>query len=157
MCRISLIPLLIFLFSFWSCSSIDRSSKYYETKIDLSTNGDDIAFDKSAIQVPFGKTILLSFINRATHDSEITHNVAIIDLGKEKEVLDLMNDNDYEFDEANNPFKDKKYILATSKVLAPGKATVVEFTPKKPGLYTYICLMPGHGNMMNMKGVINVK
>src|SRR4051812_44424973 len=46
--------------------------------IKLSTNGNDIAFSQTAIQVPFGKKVKIRFVNQASKDSEILHNIAIL-------------------------------------------------------------------------------
>ena len=48
-------------------------------------------------------------------------------------------------------------ILALSRVLNPGQEDVVEFSPPAPGEYVYICLMPGHGDMLGMRGILALK
>lgn len=51
-------------------------------------------------------------------------------------------------------------VLAISPTLDPGKSAEFVLTPKmldKPGFYPYVCLIPGHADMLGMKGVLHVK
>ena len=54
-------------------------------------------------------------------------------------------------------FKDLSHLIVKSKIVLPGKNVVIEFNPSKPGDYTYICLMSGHGNILIMQGVLHIK
>ena len=55
--------------------SAKNEEKPAEILVSLSTKGNDVAFDTSSLQVPFGKTIKLVFKNEADNDSEILHNI----------------------------------------------------------------------------------
>lgn len=145
--------ILTFVLFCFSCVKNDETT----IEIKLSTKGNDISFDQEALQVPIGRKINLIFRNMAEGDSEIDHNVAIIKLGKEEEVLKILNDEEYEFDSEENVFLKKDLLIGFTKILAPQKEAMITFKPEKAGYYTFICLMPGHGNIMSMKGVIKVK
>ena len=144
-----------------NCATTDKEkSEHYSTAINLSTSGDDIAFDKEAVQVPFVKHIVLTFRNEATTYSEIYHNVAIVKPGFEKKVLKEMDKMDYELDHKIDSFTMKKldhYFLAKSTVIDPQQEITVDFRPPKPGIYMYVCLVPGHGTALKMRGYLNVK
>ncbi len=119
----------------------------------LSTKGNDIAFDQTAIQVPFGKRVAIKFINEAEKGSEILHNVAILKPGSLDEVIKELQANSYDIEK----LRSHKSVLAMTKALPPGADGTVEFSPAEPGFYPYICLMAGHADMLGMKGTLNVK
>lgn len=147
---IFILPLVLL----FSCHNQNLETR---VEINLSTMGNDIAFDQNAIQVPLGKPVSLIFRNKADHDSQIDHNVALIKMGREEEVFKIINDENYDFDEKNDPFKNSDLLIGYTKILAPQKMAIINFIPDKPGYYTYICLMPGHGNILKMKGILKVK
>ena len=135
-----------------------KNGEISEIVVVLSSKGNDVAFDQKALQVPFGKKVKFIFKNKADGDSEIDHNIAIIKPGKEEQVLKILNDEEYEFDDETDPFiKNKDLLIAYTRMLPPQREATLEFTPEKKGYYTYICLMPGHGNILKMKGILKVK
>lgn len=119
----------------------------------LSTKGNDIAFDQEAIQVPFGKVIKINFVNEAVKDSEILHNVAILKPGTYDSLMKELQASGYDIEK----FRNHPSVLAMTKALDPGQSETLSFTPDKPGFYPYVCLMAGHGDMLGMKGMLNVK
>ncbi|MDD9952328.1 MAG: plastocyanin/azurin family copper-binding protein [Zetaproteobacteria bacterium] len=126
-----------------------------EVVINLSTKGNDIAFDSEAIQVPFGRDFPLIFKNRAKTDSEIIHNIAILKPGSTDVVLEYFEEHDYDMD----LMRKHPAVLAMTPQLEPGQTGTLQLGPKllsKPGLYPYICLVPGHADMLGMKGVMSV-
>jgi len=125
--------------------------------INLSSRGNDVAFEQENLQIPFGQEVKLVFRNQADIDSEITHNVAIIRPGHEKKVMEVLDKEEYDFSETINFFKNTDHLLASSAILKPQETGFISFRPETPGYYTYICLMPGHGNILHMKGKILVK
>lgn len=121
--------------------------------IRLSTKGNDIAFDTTAIQVPFGLKVKLRFINEAEKDSQILHNVAVLKPGSLDEVIKDLQANGYEIEK----MRGHRSVLAMTKALEPGAEDTLEFSPGEPGFYPYICLMAGHADMLGMKGTLNIK
>jgi len=121
--------------------------------IRLSTKGNDIAFDQEAIQVPFSKTIKINFVNEAVMDSEILHNVAILRPGSYDSLMKELQASGYDIEK----FRNHPNVIAMTKALDPGQSETLSFTPDKPGFYPYVCLMAGHGDMLGMKGILNVK
>lgn len=136
----------------WANTSGVSKSDAVEFKIHLVSNSGDISFDKKKISVPFGKKIILTYFNDSETSSEILHNVAVIKMGMEKNVVESLVKNNYDLSKV-----DPSYFLARTKVLKPGEKDTISFQPSEPGEYTYICLMPGHLTMMGMKGTLTVE
>jgi uncharacterized cupredoxin-like copper-binding protein len=119
----------------------------------LSTQGDDISFDKREIEASVSKPLAIQFTNRASRDSAIIHNTVILRPGTEDQVFARLAEVDYDLAKlAGHPS-----VLAMGNPLEPGQSEtlVVEFP--EAGSYPFVCLMPGHGDMMGMRGVIVVK
>lgn len=135
-----------------SHKSSSSKSAIVSIDVDLLSEGSEIKFDKQTINVKFGQSIHLTYRNKAPLDSEITHNVAIINLGFEDRLIASLKEHDYDLSKI-----DQKYFVAKTKILNPGESDTITFKPKKPGVYTYICLMPGHGSMLGMKGYLTVQ
>ena len=121
-------------------------------EIKLSTHGNNIAFDKNAIEVPLGKKVSVRFVNQASKESEILHNVAILKPGTFDEVIKELQKNGYDIEK----MRKHPSIITMSKALAPAQEETLTFTPKEPGEYPYICLMAGHADMLGMKGIFKV-
>lgn len=120
--------------------------------IELSTKGNDIAFDQTAVQIKFKKTIGLKFVNKAASDSHIGHNIAILKPDSTDAVIQELRKNNYEL----AAIKNHPGIIIISKTLNPGESDVVTFSPEKPGFYPYLCLMPGHSDILGMKGILHI-
>jgi uncharacterized cupredoxin-like copper-binding protein len=121
--------------------------------VKLSTTGQEVMFDQQRLELPLVKTIRLTYKNDAPLDSQISHNVAIIRPERVAAVLAILQDHDYDL----GSVRGSPDILALTRVLNPGQEDTVDFTPTAPGEYVYICLMPGHGDMLGMRGVLALK
>lgn len=134
----------------------EKTDKGSKIVINLSSKGNDVAFDTGNIQVPHGRKVRLVFKNKAEPDSEILHNIAILKPGTEKEVLAFFEKHDYDYAKV----KTHPSILAITPNLNPGEEAELLLTKdmlSKPGYYPYICLVPGHADMLGMRGVLHVK
>lgn len=120
--------------------------------VTLSSHGNDIAFDQKALQVKFGRKVRLTYKNAAKKNSGISHNVYVLAPGAEEKFIQYMAEAGYE----QSKLRTFPGVVASSKNIAPGEEDSVEFTPDKPGFYSYVCTMPGHGDKLNMRGVISV-
>jgi len=120
--------------------------------IELSTKGNDIAFDQSAVQIQFKKSIGLKFVNKAAADSHIGHNIAILKPDATDGVIQELRKNNYDL----AAIKNHPGILVISKTLNPGESDIITFSPEKPGFYPYLCLMPGDSDILGMKGILHV-
>ncbi len=122
-------------------------------EINLSTNGDDISFDKKEVNVKYGDEIFITFKNKASKDSHIIHNIAIVTVGGLTNLMKTLQKSNYEI----NSIKSNKDLIALSKDLPPGEQDTIRINPKKPGKYIYVCLMAGHGDLFDMTGYLIVK
>lgn len=121
-------------------------------EINLSTKGNDIAFDQATIQIVAGQSVRIRFINQAALSSEIQHNIAILRPGSLDAVIKALQKGEYEIEK----LRSDRNVIAMTRVMNPGSEEVLEITLKEPGVYPYICMMAGHADIMNMKGLINV-
>jgi azurin len=121
--------------------------------VKLSTSGQEVMFDQQRLDLPFAKIIRLKYKNDAPLDSQISHNVAIIRPERVAAVMAILQEHDYDL----KSVRDSADILALTRVLNPGQEDTVDFSPPAPGEYVYICLMPGHGDMLGMRGILALK
>ena len=121
--------------------------------ISLKTTGHSIVFDQTMLEAPFGMKLRLTYKNAAAVGSMINHDVAIIKPGRDKQILEILQQNDYQLE----TIKDSKDVIGLTKTLLPGQSDTIEFLPPDRGDYVYICLMPGHGDIMGMRGTLRIK
>jgi azurin len=121
--------------------------------VKLSTTGGEVMFDQQRLDLPFTKNIRLRYKNDAPLDSQISHNVAIIRPERVAAVMSILQEHDYDLASVTGSAD----ILALTRVLNPGQEDVITFSPPSAGEYVYICLMPGHGDMLGMRGVLSIK
>ncbi len=144
--------ILAFTLSFSAVASDGFSKDVGPVSIKLSTKGTDIAFDQTAIQIPFAEKISLLFKNEASKGSEILHNVAVLKPGTLESFIKDMQANGYDIEK----LRKHPSVIAMTSSLAPGAQESLEFKPKEPGFYPYVCIMAGHADMLGMKGVLNI-
>ena len=118
--------------------------------IELMTSGEEFSFDKKMIEAPIGKKIKLKYTNKMNQQG-VFHNIAVVKLDKEKELFKNLKKINYDLKKI-----DKRLILAMTKELKYGESDTVEFLPDQSGIYVYVCLMPGHGDMMGMRGELKI-
>jgi len=121
--------------------------------VSLKTTGHSIVFDQTLLEAPFGTRLRLTYKNAAAKGSMINHDVAIIKPGHDQQILETLQQSDYKLDS----IKDSKDVIGLTKTLQPGESDTIEFLPPERGDYVYICLMPGHGDIMGMRGVLRIK
>ena len=118
-------------------------------EITLSTVGDTMAFDKTMLIVPTGKTVHVTVKNKGTM-AVMQHNWVLVKPGTEAAValegLTNAPDAGYVVPGPN--------VLASTNLAAPGAVAEATFVAPAPGKYPYICTFPGH--YITMKGVLTV-
>jgi uncharacterized cupredoxin-like copper-binding protein len=144
--------ILLALVLLWGMPVLSQTGKVDSVAVTLSTQGNEIAFKPTTLQVKAGRRIRLQFVNAAKPGSDIHHDVAVLQPGTLDEVLTSLQKQGYQLDKmSQNPA-----VIAISKSLAPGEEHVLELEPLKPGSYPFVCLMAGHGDMLGMKGTLIV-
>lgn len=124
-----------------------------DVKVKLSTKGDDVSFDLSQIEARADRPLNITFVNRASADSGITHNVVVLMPGAEAAVIQRLADRGYQIE----AFEKDPDVLGFGHALAPGASETLVVRFPGPGTYPYVCLMPGHADMMGMRGDIVVR
>ena len=141
------------LLVWWLLTGGSASAGPVRVDVVLSTRGDDISFDKQLIEVPSGRRLEITFKNEASERSAITHNTVVLLPGTETETFRRLHDVSFDLSQmAGDPG-----ILALGTTLAPGDSETLSLRFPGPGSYPFVCLMPGHGDMMGMRGIIVVR
>jgi azurin len=121
-----------------------------KVEIEISSVGNTMAFDKTALTVPTGAEVHLVLHNKSNMTS-MAHNWALVKPGSEATVaaagLKLGETAGY-IDVRDHD------VLANTDMAKAGQTVEVTFTAPDPGKYPYICTFPGHYLMM--KGVLTV-
>jgi azurin len=133
-------------------SNLSASGASSDAEISISSIGNDISFDKKEIKVPYKKKISISFKNLALKNSGIQHNIVILKPGKMDEFIKELQKNQYDLAK----LKSSQLVVSYSAVLEPEMSDSISFEPKAGALYPFLCTMPGHGDMLNMRGTIQV-
>ena len=120
-------------------------------KIELSTKGDQLLFDKTKLSAKVNQPIKLTFKNGASKSSGLQHNWILVKPGTADEVatasLSVGVDKGWLADSPN--------VITHTKLLNSGESETVEFNaPSVAGDYPYFCSFPGHAQ--TMKGVLTI-
>lgn len=121
-------------------------------EVQLSTDG-TFSFDQQQIVVPSGRRVALTFVNGASPESRMVHNTVVL-RSAEDEVATFRHLYTSGFDLA--AVADDPGVLALGRPLGPGETETLSVRFPGPGTYPFVCLMPGHGDMMGMRGTIVV-
>lgn len=119
--------------------------------LDLGSDGENLAFDKTELSVSAGQQVTVNFKNNSAAQQ---HNWVLIKGGdaEAKVVADAGltagADKDYLPADTTN-------ILAHTKLSNGGETVSVTFTAPAAGTYQYICTAPGHYPLM--VGTLTVK
>ena len=130
-----------------------NSSPSFAVSILLKTEGHSISFDKKQVKVPYGRQVAITYHNQAEVGSEISHNVAVLAPGSKGKVFGILQKNGYNI----NGLTGLSEVIAISETLLPKQSATISFRPEGKGTYHYVCLMPGHGDVLDMTGDIIVE
>jgi len=131
---------------------MENLSKQDTIKITLNSN-DRMQFDKSALQVFEGQTVILTLVHTGTMPvSAMGHNFVLLAKGTSvsefaKEALKAQ-DNDYIPEDGSN-------LIAYTELIGGGESTTITFQAPEKGTYDFLCSFPGHSSLM--KGKFHVK
>ena len=157
--KIKIIPLLLMLFIV-SCKNEPAKEKFsYEriqeevkkiesaeqTIIVLNSN-DLMLFDKTSLSAKAGKNIRLTLNHTGKIGKEFMgHNFVL--LKKDVDVDDFailaLDFKENEYIPENNDF------IVHTKMLGGGESDTKNYTIEEPGIYTYVCTIPGHYQIMH--------
>ncbi|MFD3001977.1 PVC-type heme-binding CxxCH protein [Pontibacter toksunensis] len=121
--------------------------------IDIKVVEHEMKFDQESFTVKAGQKVTVNFIN----PDFMQHNFVVImpgtleKVGKAADVLAR----DPKGAEKNYIPNMTEVIVATPLVDPQGRETLVFTAPDKPGLYPFVCTVPGHWRLMN--GIMKVE
>lgn len=113
-----------------------------DTVVEISAEGSALEFTPDRISFPAGTRVTLRFVNHGT----LPHNLVLL---RDDAALDAMAKDAYEA--ASTGYVPEGYeddVAVYTPLLSPDETVEVTFEVPEPGLYTYVCLFPGHANMM---------
>ncbi|PDV98906.1 plastocyanin/azurin family copper-binding protein [Candidatus Chloroploca asiatica] len=112
--------------------------------IDLASDGEMLAFDKTTLTVEAGQVVTLNFQNTSIAQQ---HNWVLVDGGEDvsRPIAEagILAGLQGEYLPA-----DRSKIIAHTGVLNGRESGSVTFTAPAPGTYLYICTVPGHYPIM---------
>lgn len=114
------------------------------TTIEIGSDGENLAFDKTALTATAGQQVTVRFINNSAVQQ---HNWVLVQ-GGEAEAAAVANAGLTAGAAAEYLPADKANVLAHTAVLNGGETGEVTFTAPAAGSYLFICTVPGHYPLM---------
>ena len=131
-------------------SPLIHSQKASDITVEMGTDGDSLAFDKTEFKVKAGSVVTLKFKNNAVQ-SKMPHNLVIVTPGSEAKVANA----GLAAGEKNNWVPAVPEVIAHTSLIQGGEQTEIKFTAPTVGKYPYLCSFPGHS--ISMKGAMIVE
>lgn len=120
--------------------------------LDIGSKGDELAFDKVALDAAAGSKITLNFKNNSNAGANLLHNWVLTKPGAAEGV----EADGIAAGEANSYLKpNDDRVIAHTKLIKGGEAETITFDAPAAGQYPFVCTFPGHGALM--KGTLTVK
>jgi azurin len=122
-----------------------------QAELTISTDGDNLYFDKKEMEAKAGQAVKITFKNNASAASNMNHNWVLVKPGTEQQV----STDSMQAGEAKDWVAEGANVLGHTKLAKPGETVSTVITMPAAGDYTYICTFPGHS--MTMKGTLHIK
>lgn len=120
-----------------------------EVKLDISSKGEELLYDKDKLTAPAGSKITLTMKNPST---ALQHNWVLVKPGTQDQVAA----DGLAAGEAKSYLKDgDPNVIAHTKLVKPGQSDTITFDAPPKGDYPYLCTFPGHNVLM--KGVLTIQ
>ena len=113
-----------------------------DTTITITSTGENLEFNPSAIAAKQGRRVRIRYVNNGT----FPHNIVIVRNDADIDVVGLAA-----FDAGSTgfvPLSEKNRMIAHSALANPGQTVEFTFVVPAPGEYPFVCVYPGHYNMM---------
>ena len=145
------VNVVLLLLTVLGLSACDRARASGVT-LELSSQGDQLAFNQTTFQVNSGAALTVIFRNRS---KALQHNWVLVK--GDDGVADQVSETALTAGLAQAAILvDNAQVLAHTKLIPSGEVATVSFTaPTEPGSYTYLCTFPGH-YLIGMKGTLVV-
>jgi len=143
----------IFLLGFAE-DAVEAEDETAAESFEVTITGDDkMRFDKKVIEVPAGVTVVLTLEHIGKKPkASMGHNFVLLVEGANVDAFALAAARAAKTDYI--PERQKRKILAQTRMLGGGESDTIRFPAPPPGRYTYICTFPGH--YIPMQGVLIV-
>jgi uncharacterized cupredoxin-like copper-binding protein len=113
-----------------------------DTTINIMSVGSDLEFLPADISAPAGKVVRIRYVNEGT----FPHNIVIV---RSEEDIDPLGVAAFQAGSTDYvPLAMKDRMIAHSPLAAPGSTVEFTFVVPPAGEYFFVCLYPGHYNMM---------
>jgi len=113
-----------------------------DTVITLRTTGSNMSFEPDHISARQGTRVTVRYVN----DGTLPHNFVLV---KEEADIDVLGPAAFQAkDTGYVPLELADRMIAYSDLAVPGATVEVTFVMPPAGDYFFVCLYPGHYNMM---------
>lgn len=120
--------------------------------LDIGSKGDELAYDKAALEAAAGSKITLNLKNNSNPGANLLHNWVLVKPG----TADAVSADGISAGEGAGYLKaNDDRVIAHTKLIKGGESASVTFDAPAAGVYDYICTFPGHGVLM--KGKLTIK
>src|SRR5690606_5723301 len=110
--------------------------------VTLRTTGSELAFEPARLSLETGTRVRLEYVNEGV----LPHNFVLL---KSEDDLDALGAAAYEAEATGYvPVDRADALIAYTALAPPGETVSVTFEVPAPGSYTFVCLFPGHYNVM---------
>jgi azurin len=121
------------------------------TTLDIGSDGENLAFDKTTLTASAGQQVTVNFKNNSAVQQ---HNWVLVN-GSEAEAQAVADAGLTAGLESQYLPADKANVLANTEVLDGGESGSTSFTAPAAGSYLYICTVPGHYPLMQGTLTVN--
>ncbi|HEX6938092.1 MAG TPA: plastocyanin/azurin family copper-binding protein [Longimicrobiales bacterium] len=113
-----------------------------DTTITLRATGSNLEYLPSHFAVKVGTRVRLRFVN----DGTLPHNIVVV---KDEGDIDMLGTAAFEASKTGYvPLDHQDRMIAFSELAVPGSTVETTFVAPPAGEYFFVCLYPGHYNMM---------
>ena len=113
-----------------------------DTVIEITTTGSNLEFSPSRISAKQGTTVTIRYTNNGT----LPHNFVLV---KDEADIDVLGPAAFQAGDTEYvPLQHESKMIAHSPLAKPGTTVEVTFEVPPAGEYWFVCLYPGHYNMM---------
>jgi azurin len=119
--------------------------------IDIGSDGENLAFDKTTLTATAGQQVTLNFKNNSSAQQ---HNWVLVK-GGEDVAAAVASAGLTAGPEANYLPSDQSQVHAATPLANGGETQSVSFTAPEAGTYEYICTVPGHYPLMRGSMTVN--
>jgi plastocyanin len=113
-----------------------------DTTITIRTSGTNLEFTPARVSAKHGTRVTIRYVNEGT----LPHNFVLV---KDEDDIDTLGQAAFQAKETGYvPLEHKDRMIAWTALASPGDTVEVTFEMPPPGEYLFVCMYPGHYNMM---------